>query len=453
MIAPLTLEQARTITGGTLSGANVSFSAVSTDTRTLQPGELFIALKGPSFDGNDFVAIAQERGACAALVSADVATALPTLRVEDTRIALGQLGRANRQASKAKVIALTGSQGKTSVKEMTATILAQAGKVHATRGNLNNDFGVPLTLLQLGAEHDYAVIEMGANAPGEIAYTTKLAEPDIALINNIAPTHLEGFGSLQGVATAKAEIWQGLKPNGCAVVNLDDMNIPRHAKVSSSQKVVGISAKGQTSALYGVEVVEDLGLEGSRFSVWTPQGKTKLKLTLPGRHNVANALAAIALAMEAGAKLEHVERGIAEMRSVKGRLVVQQGRAGATIIDDSYNASPASFRAAIDVLKAREGLRIVVAGDMGELGAEKQRAHVELGEYARDAGIDLFMGTGELTRLAVEAFGPKGVHAPDWQALATAVLPHLAADVTVLVKGSRSAGMERVVKQLLPDQA
>jgi UDP-N-acetylmuramoyl-tripeptide--D-alanyl-D-alanine ligase len=453
MIGSLTLEQAREVIGGVRTGADASFSAVSTDTRTLQPGELFIALKGPSFDGNAFVATAQASGASAALISAPVETSLPTLRVDDTRIALGRLGRANRAKSSATVIGLTGSQGKTSVKEMTAAILAQVGAVHATRGNLNNDIGVPLTLLQINAQHRFAVIEMGANAPGEIAYTTQLAQPDLALITNIAPTHLEGFGSLSGVATAKAELWQGLRSGGRAIVNLDDINIPRYVKPTQGQKLVGISAAGQSNAMYGVDAIEDLGLEGSRFSVWTPRGKTRLRLALPGRHNVANALAALALAMEAGASLDQVERGLAGMRSVKGRLVVKQGRGGATVIDDSYNASPASFKAAIDVLKGRPGTRIVVAGDMGELGTEKQSAHERLGAYAHEMGIELFMGTGELTRLAVQAFGAKGVHTADWQALAAAVLPLLAPDVTVLVKGSRSAGMERVVRQLLPDEA
>jgi UDP-N-acetylmuramoyl-tripeptide--D-alanyl-D-alanine ligase len=453
MIGSLTLEQAREVVGGLRQGADVSFAAVSTDTRTLQPGDLFVALKGPSFDGNSFVATAQERGASAALVSAPVATTLPTLRVDDTRIALGQLGHANRRQSSALVVGLTGSQGKTSVKEMTAAILAQMGPVHATRGNLNNDIGVPLTLLQLNAQHRFAVIEMGANAPGEIAYTTRLVEPDLALITNIAPTHLEGFGSLNGVATAKAELWQGLRTGGRAIVNLDDVNIPPYVKPQGGQKLVGISAAGRSQAVYGVDAIEDLGLDGSRFSVWTPRGKVMLRMSLPGRHNVGNALAAIALAVEAGASLEHVERGLAGMRSVKGRLVVKQGRAGATVIDDSYNASPASFKAAIDVLKGRPGTRIVVAGDMGELGTEKQAAHERLGAYAHAMGIELFMGTGELTRLAVQAFGAKGVFTPDWQALAAAVLPLLAPDVTVLVKGSRSAGMERVVKQLLPDEA
>ncbi|MDR0781172.1 MAG: UDP-N-acetylmuramoyl-tripeptide--D-alanyl-D-alanine ligase [Pseudomonadales bacterium] len=453
MIGSLTLEQARAITGGVRRGADVSFNAVSTDTRSLQQGELFVALKGATFDGNAFVASAQQGGACAALLGAEVATALPTLHVADTCSALGQLAHANRCQSHATVIGLTGSQGKTSVKEMTTAILAQAGAVHATRGNLNNAIGVPLTLLQITAQHRFAVIEMGANAPGEIGYLTRLVEPDLALITNIAPTHLEGFGSLSGVAAAKAELWQGLRGDGRAIVNLDDMNIPRQVRVQSGQKLVGISACGQSHAVYGVDAIEDQGLEGSQFSVWTPRGKARLHLALPGRHNVANALAALALAMEAGATLAQVERGLADLRGVQGRLMVQAGRGGATVIDDSYNASPASFKAAIDLLKALPGTRIVVAGDMGELGTQQQAAHEQLGAYAQDAGIDLFMGTGELTRLAVRAFGTKGLFAPDWQALAAAVLPFLAPEVTVLVKGSRSAKMERVVKQLLSEGA
>ncbi|MDR2213013.1 MAG: UDP-N-acetylmuramoyl-tripeptide--D-alanyl-D-alanine ligase [Pseudomonadales bacterium] len=452
MIGSLTLEQARAITGGLCSGADIAFKNVSIDTRTLQEGDLFIALKGPNFDGNVFVSEAQARGACAALVSAEVHGSLPTLRVNDTRLALGQLGRANRHKSSATVIGLTGSQGKTSVKEMTAAILERTGAVYATRGNLNNDIGVPLSLLGIEDAQRFAVIEMGANAPGEIAYTTQLAEPDLALITNVAPTHLEGFGTLEGVARAKAELWQGLRPGGRALVNLDDGNITRHVRVQGAQEVVSISAEGQTQAAYGVAAREDLGLEGSRFSVWTPRGEAQLRLPLPGRHNVANALAALALAMEAGATLEHVEQALSAMHSLKGRLQVKRGRLGATLIDDSYNASPASFEAAINVLKARPGLRIVAAGDMGELGDEREAAHTALGNYAREAGIEIFMGTGDLMRLAVQAFGERGMYVADWYTLTALLVPLLSPETTLLVKGSRSAGMERIVNKLTQDE-
>lgn len=445
MIASMSLQVLQGIVGGELSG-NAQFSAVSTDTRSLRAGELFIALTGPNFNGNQFVAQAAARGACAALVSESVATDLPCLKVADTRIALGQLGAHNRARSQARVLALTGSQGKTSVKEMTAAILAQCGEVLYTQGNLNNDIGAPLTLLRIAPEHRFAVIELGANHKGEIAYTTQLTRPDIALINNVAATHIEGFGSLQGVAEGKAELWLGLGANGTAVVNLDDPNVVARAPVSLRR--VGISAAGNNAADYRVSNVRSEGIEGSSFLLHTPQGSTDVSIHVPGMHNVANALAAAALAMEAGAGLTQVAQGLQQANAAKGRLNLRKGLRGALVIDDSYNASPASFRAAIDVLAGQPGLRIVVAGDMGELGADAESAHRELGSYAASKGIEHFYGTGVLTALAVQAFGSRGVYAADCDGLAAALQALLAPGVSVLVKGSRSAGMERVVKQL-----
>lgn len=446
MIGAMTLQQAQEVTGGILRGDNPGFTSVSTDTRTLQPGALFVALTGPNFNGNAFVAEAATKGACAALVGEALDTALPTLLVDDTRIALGQLGAANRKLSTATVIALTGSQGKTTVKEMTAAILAECGPVLSTQGNLNNDYGVPLTLLRIDAGHTYAVIELGANAPGEIAYTSRLAQPDIAHITNIAGTHLEGFGSLQGVANAKAEIWQGLRPGGTALLNLDDASIAGCCTETDSIRRITLSAEGRQDAHYTIASCNAQGLMGSALVLHTPHGSVSVNLALPGFHNAANALAAAALAMEAGAGPAEVARGLAGMRSVKGRLMPKQGLQGAVVLDDTYNASPASFRAAIDVLVAQPGIHVVVAGDMGELGSEREAAHAELGNYARSKGVEHFFATGPLSRLAVAAFGANGVHASDCAELAAAVTPLLATGVSVLVKGSRSAGMERVVK-------
>lgn len=445
MIARMSLQQLQGVVGGVLHGS-ASFTAVSTDTRSLRRGDLFIALQGPNFDGNQFVAQAKARGACAALVSAEPADDLPILTVADTRIALGQLGAFNRAQAKAKVIALTGSQGKTTVKEMTASILARRGSVLFTQGNLNNDIGAPLTLLQINPEHDFAVIELGANHKGEIAYTTALTRPDIALVNNVAATHVEGFGSLQGVAEGKAELWQGLGRDGIAVVNLDDANVA--GRVPAGLRQVGISAAGAAAAGYRVSAVHGDGLSGSRFTLQTPKGSAEVEIRVPGRHNVANALAAAALAMEAGATLQDVIQGLGAAHAAKGRMNILKGKRGAVIIDDSYNASPASFRAAIDVLADLPGTRIVAAGDMGELGSDKDAAHRALGEYAASKGIDRFFGTGVLTAQAVTAFGSKGVHAADRESLAAQLQELLASGVSVLVKGSRSAGMERVVKLL-----
>lgn len=452
MMTPLRLSQVQAVTGGILTGADVDFRAVSTDTRTVQPGDLFVALKGPNFNGNAFVAMAADKQAVAALISEPVSALLPTLQVADTRIALGQLGRYIRRLSSARVIALTGSQGKTTVKEMTATILGEAGAVLSTQGNLNNDYGVPLTLLRLDASHNFAVVEMGANAGGEIAYTTSLAEPEIAHITCVAPTHVEGFGSLQGVARAKSEIWQGLGEGGIAVLNLDDANVMDHYVPRNGVKAVTISATGKLSADYRLAGVRDHGLAGSEFELQAPSGSVTVRLALPGLHNAANALAAASLALEAGATLAHVRSGLQQIHSVKGRLVVKRGKRGSVILDDTYNASPASFKAAIDVLATQNGLRIVVGGDMAELGSMKEAGHREVGAYAKAKGIDHFYATGTLMQEALDAFGSKSVHAADCAALGALLQPLLSSNVSVLVKGSRSAGMERVVQLLIDNE-
>lgn len=451
MMSSMQLSQLQQITGGILHGKDSSFSAVSTDTRSLQAGDLFVALKGPNFNGNTFIDLAATKQASAALVSECLSDALPALQVDDTRIALGQLGRHNRLQSNACVIALTGSQGKTTVKEMTAAILQQSGAVLSTQGNLNNDYGVPLTLLRIERQHRYAVIEMGANAAGEIAYTTQLAQPDVAHITCVAPTHVEGFGSLDGVAAAKAEIWSGLRSNGVAVLNLDDANVMENFIPLPGVRVTTVSARGKSLADYRLSNFVDDGLAGSQFTLETPQGSTAVVLALPGRHNAANALAATALALEAGATLTQVQSGLQQMHSVKGRLVIKRGLNGSVILDDTYNASPASFKAAIDVLATQPGVRIVVGGDMGELGSMKEEGHREVGSYARAQGIEHFYATGSLMREALAAFGSNGVHAADCAALGVLLRPLLNEQVSVLVKGSRSAGMERVV-QLLVEQ-
>lgn len=449
----MSLRQLQGVVGGELKGrADVRFSSVSTDTRSVLQGELFVALRGPNFNGNRFVQQAEQAGACAAVVSEAVATSLPLLQVEDTRKALGLLGAHNRLRSRAKVLALTGSQGKTTVKEFTAGILAQVGEVLFTKGNLNNEYGVPITLLRIAPWHQFAVIELGANARNEIIYTARLTNPDIALINNVAATHIEGFGSLAGVAQGKAEIWQGLSQGGTAIINLDDANIVQYYADRPGIRKVTISAAGKTVADYSASDIASYNLEGSSFMLHTPKGNARIRIKVPGRHNVANALAAAALAMEAGAGLQQVSDGLQQSHGVKGRLNIKKGHAGAVILDDSYNASPSSFRAAIDLLAELPGLRIVAAGDMGELGADSAAAHTALGEYAAGKGIQKFFGTGKLTALAVQAFGREGVHAADCDELSRALLQHLAPGVSVLVKGSRSAGMERVVKQLTEEE-
>jgi UDP-N-acetylmuramoyl-tripeptide--D-alanyl-D-alanine ligase len=442
------LQEVQTLTGGQLSGADVFFNGVSIDSRTIKAGELFIAISGENFNGNNFVSAAAEKNAVAAITTEKVETTLPTLQVEDSRIALGKLGAFNRELSDAKVIALTGSQGKTTVKEMTASILASCGEVLKTQGNLNNDLGAPLTLLKLEAMHQFAVIELGANVPGEIAYTSALTKPHIAHITNIAPTHLEGFGDLDGVARAKGEIWKSLADEGIAVLNIDDAYGSQWMEKLKSRHFVSISALGKANADYKVKELYFDGAMHSSFNLITPQGSIEIKLPLPGQHNVANAIAAAALSMQAGADLNAVKQGLENMRSVSGRMNSMSGLNNSILIDDSYNASPSSFKAAIDVLAEHEGTTIIAMGEMGELGAEADQAHANVGFYAKDKGINYLFGVGALCESALSGFAGEGKISSDLEELAEHVKPMLNQQVKVLIKGSRSAGMDKLVQLL-----
>lgn len=442
------LHEVEKITDGTRSGENVAFSSVSIDTRTLSPDALFVAITGVNFDGHDFISEASEKKAAAAVIERRIKACLPAVMVNDTRRALGLLGNYNRKLSSARVLALTGSQGKTTVKEMLSTILKQSASVLWTRGNLNNELGVPLTLLEIDSSHAFAVIEMGANAPGEIAYTTKLAEPDIAHITNAAGTHLEGFGSIDGVARAKGEIWSGLRPGGIAVINLDDKYAELWIEQSASRKVIGISADGNPEADYFITDISLAGAGGSTFILHTPEGEINIELTLLGRHNVANALAAAAMAMEAGSDLEAVSAGLREVKPVAGRMTLKSGPKGSKVIDDSYNASPSSFKAAIDVLCDMPGEHVLVIGDMAELGESAEQAHQELGVYATTRGVNRLFATGSLSALAARSFGGEAIHEDSREALAEKLKEVLQEGVTVLVKGSRSAGMDKLVKSI-----
>lgn len=448
MIRAMTLQEMQTLTGGQLRGADASFSAVSIDSRTLQADELFIAISGENFNGNNFVSAAAEKHAVAAITTEKIETTIPTLEVEDSRIALGQLGTFNRSLSEARVIALTGSQGKTTVKEMTANILACCGEVLKTQGNLNNDLGAPLTLLRLEDKHQFAVIELGANGPGEIAYSSTLTMPHIAHITNIAPTHLEGFGDLDGVARAKGEIWESLADDGIAVLNIDDAYGSQWLEKLKSRHVVSISALGKANADYKISDLKFDDAMHSSFNLVTPKGSIEIKLPLPGQHNVANAIAAAALSMQAGAELKTVKEGLESMRSVNGRMNVLSGLNKSILIDDSYNASPSSFKAAIDVLAQHEGTTIIAMGEMAELGSEAFQAHMDIGLYAKDKGINYLFGIGALSESALSGFAGEGKISADLEELAKHIKPMLDQNVKILIKGSRSAGMDKLVQQL-----
>ena len=447
MIA-FTLQQLAEITAGKLVGGNLTIDAVTTDTRRITAGCLFIALKGERFDAHDFASDAVKNGAAALLVNQQVAVDVPQVVVADTRLALGKIAAWVRQQSSARVVALTGSSGKTSVKEMTAAILRECGETLYTAGNLNNDIGVPLTLLRLTKQHQYAVIELGANHQGEIAYTTALTRPETALVNNLAAAHLEGFGSLAGVAKAKGEIFAGLPPQGTAIINADNNDWSNWQQMLDGKTVWRFSPEYKSdSDFYASQV--SFGSQGTSFVLHTPQGTTDIVLPLPGRHNIANALAATALALSVGAPLSAVAKGLSTLQAVPGRLFPISLGADRLLLDDSYNANVGSMTAAAQVLSEMPGYRVMIVGDMGELGTETVACHRQVGEAIRLAGIDKVLSTGNLSHHISNASGV-GEHFSDKASLSTRALALLSEhqQITVLVKGSRSSAMEQVVQAL-----
>ncbi|MGQ0835895.1 MAG: UDP-N-acetylmuramoyl-tripeptide--D-alanyl-D-alanine ligase [Gammaproteobacteria bacterium] len=443
-----TLSAFANICGGRLIGTDRAFTGVSTDTRTIGAGELFVALRGPRFDGGEFVAAAHAAGAAGAVVSAQEKTPLAQILVADTQAALTGAAMRWRAAFDRPLIGVAGSNGKTTVKEMIAAILGQAGTCLATRGNLNNHIGVPVTLLRLDPSHRFAVIEMGANHAGEIAALVRVARPTIGIITNAGAEHLEGFGSLEGVARAEGETVEGLAPEATAVINADDPFADLWRGLTRARVVTfGVV---QPSDFGAENLRSEIGVTGfvTRFELVCPIGRREIELRLAGRHNVVNALGAAAAAVAAGATLEHVATGLASMRAVHGRLQFRLARSGAWIIDDSYNANPSSMRAGIDVLADLSGRRWLVMGDMAELGAFAEDSHAEIGAYARERGIERLFATGKLAALAVESFGAGAQWYPDTESLAQALDASVSRDVRLLVKGSRVNRLERVVDAL-----
>lgn len=424
-----------------LIGRDATFTGVSTDTRTLAPGDLFVALVGPNFDGHGFLPEAIAKGAAGALLSRPLETPLSYVRVSDTRLGLGQLAMFWRRQFSVPVIAVTGSNGKTTVKEMMGAIMAETGPGCVTRGNLNNDIGVPLTLLRLRATDRYAVIEMGMNHLGEIDYLSRLTLPNVAVITNAAEAHLGGVGSLERIARAKGEIMTGLAADGVAVINADDQYRDFWRGLAGSRRVVtfGLDSPADYTGRYRLEN------SGSVIELRTPQGDASVRIALIGKHNVMNALAATAACLSAGASLDHVVRGLAKLKPVSGRLDLKQGISGARVIDDTYNANPGSLAAGLHVLKEAKGERVAVIGDMAELGPAAPDIHRRAGELARELGIERLYAVGDLTKLAVEAFGNRGKHFPSHDALIDALIDCMHGGMTVWVKGSRVMRMERVV--------
>jgi len=434
---------------GRMLGPNVRFARVATDTRTLAPGDLFVAIRGERFDGHDFVGTAFERGAAAALVAADRAGTLAgnLIAVPDSLAALGALAAHWRSRFAVPVIVIVGSNGKTTVKEMLAAILrAHYGDAHvlATEGNLNNAIGLPLTLLRLRAEHRVAAIELGMNHPGETAELAAIAQPTVALINNAQREHQEFMRSIAEVAAEHAALVAALSAGGTAVLNADDPSV----------EVWRGAARERT----GVRVIEfaldhpgairlrgEFAPAGGAVAFATPAGDAAARLEAPGRHNVSNALAAAAAAFAVGIPLSAIVRGLEAFRPVAGRLVALRSGAGATVIDDTYNANPDSVRVAIDVLAAVPPPRWLVLGDMGEVGANGPEFHREVGAYARSAGVERLLTVGALAAESAAAFGAGAQHFGAVDALAAHVAATARAGTTVLVKGSRFMRLERVV--------
>jgi UDP-N-acetylmuramoyl-tripeptide--D-alanyl-D-alanine ligase len=444
-----TLRTFAALCGGRFSGEDAVFTGVNTDTRSLRAGEIYLALRGPRFDGNEFLDQAAAAGAVAAVVDRAVtAPPLPVIEVTDGQAALTRAAAGWREGFSAPVVGVAGSNGKTTVKEMTSSILAQRGPCLATRGNLNNHIGVPLTLLRLEDQHRSAVIEIGANNPGEVAELVAFTKPNVGLITNAGAEHLEGFGDLDGVARAEGEMVAGLTAVDVAVINADD-DYARLWRDMTPAKVVtfGVDNPADFRAVGVSESLTDAGFRVT-FTLQSPLGERAVQLNVGGRHNVLNATAAAAAAVQAGATLDNVVQGLATMHPVAGRLQPARTPHGARLIDDSYNANPSSMRAGIDVLTGLPGKAWLVMGDMGELGEHAQASHVEVGAYARERGVQHLFATGPLSQLAVEAFGEGASWYADTESLARAVDARLAADVTLLVKGSRSNRLERVVAHL-----
>ena len=445
------LSEAAGVLGGRMAGVDAEFMAVSTDTRKISRGDLFVALHGEHFDGANFVLQALQAGAAAAVVNDESEfslpdSKLPILLVQDTRLALGKLAAYWRRQFEITLVAITGSNGKTTVKEMTASILrAAAGSedaVLATRGNLNNDIGMPLTLLQLNGQHRYAVIEMGMNHFGEIDYLTRIALPQVALINNASGAHLEGLGSVEGVARAKGEIFEGLQSCGTAIINADDDFAPLWRQLAGAHSLIEFGLNS-ASDVNGTWRPQESGL---LLNAKTPKGDFSAVMQVPGEHNARNALAATAVAIALNLSLENIVFGLERFTGVAGRMQRKQGRNNAVVIDDTYNANPASMHAAIKVLAETGGQRVLVLGDMGEMGENATEFHAEIGRIARALGIGKLYALGEMSRIAVREFGSNAQHYERVEELQQALEKELHAGTTVLIKGSRFMKMERVVE-------
>lgn len=436
-------------TQGRLLGDDVEVQSVAIDSRTLKPGALFVALRGEHHDAHDFVEAAQRNGAVAALVERPLATDLPQVVVADGERALGAVAAGFRAQRDVCVVGITGSNGKTTVKTLLAGILSRHAPTHFSSGSFNNEIGLPLTLLSLPPDSRFVVLEMGAGKPGDIAYLAQIAKPRIGLVNNIAPAHLERMGSIEMIAQTKGALYSALSADGVAVINADDAFAGYFSELAQDRRVLrfGLDAHADVSARF------DAASSPGAFTLVSPAGEIAVSLALGGRHNTMNALAAASLALACGVPLETIKRGLESASAVPGRSARRAHASGALLIDDTYNANPASFAAAVATLAACSGRRVLVAGDMRELGPSAQSLHAQVGELAKASGIDALYAVGELSDAMARAFGSRARHFADQATLIEALRGELVAGNTLLIKGSRGSAMDRVVEALLAGPA
>ncbi|MCP3674345.1 MAG: UDP-N-acetylmuramoyl-tripeptide--D-alanyl-D-alanine ligase [Gammaproteobacteria bacterium] len=447
-MTPMTLQEAAINTSGTILGnavnQQITFNDVATDSRVSMSNKLFIALKGENFNGHDFLDKAVSQGAVACMLDEDRETTLPVLKVDNTIRAMGKLAKSVREKILLSCIGITGSCGKTTVKEMIASILTVKGKVLATKGNFNNAIGVPLTLFRLSEDDQFAVIEMGASKSGDIDEIAQLVMSDVAVITNIGAAHLQGLGTIAGVAKVKGELLDHLDSKGTAVIEYGSPWIEQwNQQLSDSQKVSTFSGSNIKADFTAKEI--QLDIEKLSFLASTPAGDINIQLAIPGKHNIENALAAMAASMAVGASLESCQKGLAEMSPVNGRLQVLAGINGSKMINDSYNSNPISLKAAIEMLSEYEGKKVLVLGDMAELGEGADTAHFDAGQQAKEIGLDAIYATGKLSLSSVKGFGKGAEHFESKELLSKALKEKINENWTLLIKGSRSAAMEEVV--------
>jgi len=449
-VLEMSLQEINTVVQGECDNASININSISIDTRTLKPGDCYVAIKGERFDGHEFIDQAEELQASAIICESPQSVKTPQIVVANTKQALAKLGCANRQKNNAKIIGVTGSNGKTTVKEMIAVILAEAGPTLATKGNLNNDIGVPLTLLRLDKGDNFGVIEMGANHLKEIAYLSQCAEPDVGVITNISAAHLEGFESLEGVAITKCELLESLSESGIAVLNKDDAFYDFCVERAGSSAVVsfGLSGSADVSPI-SIQSQLHEGQFVTQFTIKHHQEMFDVKVGLVGEHNIKNVLAASAVALALGIDHQHIQKGLEKIKPVSGRLEPFVMLNGGVLINDTYNANPASLTAALSVLKEIGGEFWVVLGAMGELGKESRLFHIEMGRQIKSMGAMRLLAIGPDAESATNAFGKGAVFFKTQEEMIIALKNELTGSETILVKGSRMQKMENIVNALM----